>query len=238
MIVIPAIDLKDGRCVRLYKGEFSKLEVVSNSPVDTAAAFKKEGAEFIHIVDLDGALKGEPVNLGIIEEIVKSIDIPIEAGGGIRNIETIEKLLDIGVKRIILGTAALENKALLMEAAKLYGPSIAVGIDVKGENVATQGWLRVSDMNYIDFAKEMEDLGIKTLIVTDISKDGTLEGPNLKMIEKVKQSTDLQIIASGGIRSIENIRDLKALHIYGTITGKAIYSGSLNLREAIEEVRK
>lgn len=235
MIVIPAIDLKDGKCVRLYKGEFSKLEVVSDSPLNTAAAFQDEGAEFIHIVDLDGALKGEPANLSTIEEIIKNIKVPVEVGGGIRSLKTIDKLFKIGVNRIILGTAALKDKNIIYEAVKHYGNNIAVGIDVKGENVAVEAWRKISDTNYIAFAEEMENMGVGTLIITDISKDGTLKGPNLEMIEKVKKNTKLQIIASGGIKSIENIRALKAIDIYGVITGKAIYSGSLNLREAIKE---
>lgn len=237
MIIIPAIDLKKGKCVRLYKGEFSKIETVSLDPVKTAFEFKKEGAEFIHIVDLDGAVNGEPSNLNIIKEIVKNVDVPIELGGGIRSICTIEKLVSYGISRIILGTAALKDTLLVKEAVELYGSKIAVGIDVRDENVAVSGWLETSKTNYLDFAKEMENLGVSNLIVTDISRDGTLKGSNIKMIENLKKKLKLKITASGGVKSIEDIKMLKKLDIYGVITGKALYSGSLNLRDAIAEAR-
>jgi phosphoribosylformimino-5-aminoimidazole carboxamide ribotide isomerase len=237
MIIIPAIDLKESKCVRLYKGEFSKIETVSLDPVKTAFEFKEEGAEFIHIVDLDGAVNGEPSNLNIIKEIVKNVDVPIELGGGIRNIGTIEKLVSYGISRIILGTAALKDTLLVKEAVELYGSKIAVGIDVRDENVAVSGWLETSKTNYLDFAKEMENLGVSNLIVTDISRDGTLKGSNIKMIENLKKKLKLRITASGGVKAIEDIKMLKKLDIYGVITGKALYSGSLNLRDAIAEAR-
>lgn len=238
MIIIPAIDLKDGKCVRLYKGEFSKMETVSVDPLKTALQFKNEGAEFIHIVDLDGALKGSLRNLSVIEEIVKEVGLPVELGGGIRSMDTIEKLITSGISRVILGTAALKNTELVVEAVRTYGSSIAVGIDVRDEYVAVQGWLETSAINYLEFAKKMEGIGVATLIVTDISRDGTLEGTNIEMMENIKKSTGLNLIASGGVKSLEDIKLLKQLDIYGVITGKALYSGNLRLTEAISEVKK
>lgn len=238
MIIIPAIDLKDGKCVRLYKGDFSKVETVGLDPVKTAMKFKDEGAEFIHIVDLDGALSGSLTNLKIIERIVKEIDLPVEVGGGIRNMNTIDKLINSGINRVILGTAALKNIDLVKDAVKIYGSSIAVGIDVRDKLVAVEGWTQTSRTNYLEFAKDMKTIGVSILIVTDISRDGTLEGTNIDMIENIKKNTSLNIIASGGVKSLEDIKLLKKLSIYGVITGKALYSGSLSLTQAIAETRK
>lgn len=238
MIIIPAIDLKDGKCVRLYKGDFSKVETVGLDPVKTAQKFKNEGAEFIHIVDLDGALSGSLSNLEIIERIVKEVGLPVEVGGGIRNMDTIDKLISSGISRVILGTAALKNINLVRDAVKIYGSRIAVGIDVRGEFVAVEGWTQTSRTNYLEFAKDMETIGVSALIVTDISRDGTLEGTNVDMIENIEKNTSLNIIASGGVKSLEDIKLLKKLSIYGVITGKALYSGSLSLTQAIAETRK
>lgn len=237
MIILPAIDLKDGKCVRLYKGDFDKSEVVAESALDTALSFKAAGAEFIHMVDLDGALKGKGVNYDIVSEIIKEVNIPVELGGGIRDIETIDFLINIGLSRVILGTAALNNPEFVKEAVKKYGDKIAIGIDAKDECVAIDGWINVSKVNYIDFAKEMEKLGVKTIIFTDISKDGTLQGPNLEQLYNIQQSVSCNIIASGGIKDIEDLKAINKMGIYGAITGKAIYSGNIDLKEAIEECR-
>lgn len=233
MIIIPAIDLKDGKCVRLYKGEEDTTHVVAENPVEVAKSFEDKGAEFIHIVDLNGAFSGNQANLSIIEEVVKSVNVPIEVGGGIRSIETIDNLISIGVKRVILGTSAINDKKLLQAAVDKYGEKVAVGIDAANEKVAIKGWVEVTEKNYIDFAKELEGIGVKTFIVTDISKDGTLEGPNVDMLKALKESVNANIIASGGIKDLGHIYELKKLDIYGAITGKAIYSGNLNLNEAI-----
>ncbi|GFZ33654.1 1-(5-phosphoribosyl)-5-[(5-phosphoribosylamino) me thylideneamino] imidazole-4-carboxamide isomerase [Clostridium zeae] len=235
MIIIPAIDLKDGKCVRLYKGEEDTTHVVAENPVEVAKSFENEGAEFIHIVDLNGAFSGNQANLSIIEEVVKSVSVPIEVGGGIRSIEAIDNLISIGVKRVILGTSAINDSKLLKSSVDKYGEKIAVGIDAANGKVAIKGWVEVTEKNYIDFAKELESIGVKTFIVTDISKDGTLEGPNVDMLKVLKENVaNANIIASGGIKDLGHISELKKLDIYGAITGKAIYSGNLDLNKAIE----
>ncbi|QGU96540.1 1-(5-phosphoribosyl)-5-[(5-phosphoribosylamino)methylideneamino]imidazole-4-carboxamide isomerase [Clostridium bovifaecis] len=234
MIILPAIDMRDGKCVRLYKGDFNKSEVVSESALETALSFKEAGAEFIHMVDLDGALEGKGVNYSIVSKIAEKVNIPVELGGGIRDIETIDFLISIGLSRVILGTAALNNPELVRNAVKKYEDKIAVGIDAKDGYVAVDGWINVSKVNYIDFAKEMESVGVKTIIFTDISKDGTLQGPNLKQLESIQQSVSCNIIASGGIKSIDDLKTINEMGIYGAITGKAIYSGNIDLKEAIE----
>lgn len=233
MIILPAIDLRDGKCVRLYKGDFDKSEVVAESALETALSFKEAGAEYIHMVDLDGALKGKGVNYSIVSEVIEKVNIPVELGGGIRDIETIDYLINIGVSRVILGTAALNNPEFVKTAVKKYGDRIAVGIDAKDGYVAVDGWINVSKVNYVDFAKEMENIGVKTIIFTDISKDGTLQGPNLEQLSNIQQSVSCNIIASGGIKDIEDLKVINKMGIYGAITGKAIYSGNIDLKEAI-----
>lgn len=234
MIIFPAIDLKDGKCVRLYQGKFEESEVVGEEPLKVAMSFKESGAEYIHMVDLDGALNGEIKNLEVISKIVRTVGIPVELGGGIRDMKTINMLIEAGVSRVILGTAALKNPQFVMESVKKYGEKIAVGIDAKNKKVAVSGWLDISNVDYIDFAKEMEKIGVKTIIFTDISKDGTLQGPNLEQLGKIQNSVSCNIIASGGIKDIDDLKTINKMGIYGAITGKAIYSGNINLKEAIE----
>ncbi len=234
MIILPAIDLRDGKCVRLYQGKFEASEVVGENPVEVALSFKESGAEYIHMVDLDGALNGEIKNLNIISEVVKKVQIPVELGGGIRDMKTIDMLIQSGVARVILGTAALNNPEIVKEAVKKYGEKIAVGIDAKDEKVAVNGWLDISSVDYIEFAKEMEKIGVKTIIFTDISKDGTLQGPNLEQLGKLQKNVNCNIIASGGIKNIDDLRAINEMGIYGAITGKAIYSGNIHLNEAID----
>lgn len=234
MIILPAIDLREGKCVRLYQGKFEASEVVGENPVEVALSFKESGAEYIHVVDLDGALNGEIKNLNIISEVVKKVQIPVELGGGIRDMKTIDMLIQSGVARVILGTAALNNPELVKEAVKKYGEKIAVGIDAKDEKVAVNGWLDISSVDYIEFAKEMEKIGVKTIIFTDISKDGTLQGPNLEQLGKLQKNVNCNIIASGGIKNIDDLRAINEMGIYGAITGKAIYSGNVDLKEAID----
>ncbi|HCL4557698.1 1-(5-phosphoribosyl)-5-[(5-phosphoribosylamino)methylideneamino]imidazole-4-carboxamide isomerase [Clostridium botulinum] len=238
MIILPAIDLKDGKCVRLYQGDFKASNVVAEDPIEIALKFKENRAEYIHIVDLDGALTGQIKNLSIISSIIKTINIPVEFGGGIRNLNTIDMLIDAGIEKVILGTAALNNRGLVEEAVKKYDEKIAIGIDAKNEKVAINGWLNVSSINYIDFAKEMEKIGVRNIIFTDISKDGTLKGPNLKQLKKLNESISCNIIASGGIKDIEDLKVIKEMDVYGAIVGKAIYSGNINLNEAIKIINK
>lgn len=238
MIIFPAMDLRNGNCVRLYQGEFSTSQVVGENPIDIAIDFKNQGAEYIHMVDLDGALKGDIANLDVIKGVIKETGLPIQLGGGIRNINTIEKLIEEGVSRVILGTAALNNPPMVKEAVKNFGEKIAVGIDAKDGYVAIEGWIKVSKVQYIDFAKTMEDIGVKTIIFTDISRDGTLTGPNLEATGMLNEQVSCDIIASGGMKSIEDIKKLTDMNMYGAIIGKALYSKSINLKEAIDLGRR
>jgi len=233
MIIFPAMDLRDGKCVRLYQGKFDELEVVGENPIEVAMSFKKAGAEYIHMVDLDGALNGIIKNMKIILKVIKEVNIPVELGGGIRDIKTVDALIKAGLSRVILGTAALKDKNFVAEAVAKYGDKIAVGIDAKDEKVAVNGWTNISEVNYIDFAKEIEAIGVKTIIFTDISKDGTLMGPNLVQLQKINESVNCNIIASGGIKELEDLKVINKMGLYGTIVGKAIYSGNVDLKEAI-----
>ncbi len=233
MIILPAIDIIDGRPVRLYQGDYSKKEIVADSVMDTARSFEEQGAEFVHLVDLDGAKAGHPINRDLIIETAASLHIPVETGGGIRTLADIEDYLNSGIERVILGTSALRNPELVREAAAKYPARIAVGIDAKDGFVCVEGWEESSSVNYIDFARSLEDMGVRTVIFTDISRDGTLGGPNLQMLSELAKAVDMQIVASGGIHNLQDIRDLSRLNLYGAITGKAMYSGSLDLGEAI-----
>lgn len=237
MIILPAIDIIDGKPVRLYQGDYYKKEIVADDVFETAKSFEDMGAEYIHLVDLDGAKSGSNQNHELVIEIANMLKIPVELGGGIRSFDTIKYLLDNGVSRVILGTIALEDEELLKEAVKVYDEKIAVGIDCKDGKVYGRGWLAGSDLDYVDFAKRMEELDVKNIIVTDISKDGTLEGPNLEMLKKLKEAVSINITASGGIRDIDNIKDLMNINLYGAITGKAIYAKTLSLGEAIKVSR-
>ena len=235
MNIFPAIDLKDGKCVRLYQGEYNSAKVVAEDPLQTALSFKANGAEYLHIVDLDGALTGTIENFNSITKIIREVKIPIQLGGGIRSLATIDMLIEKGLSRVILGTAALNNPALVKEALKKFGDKIAVGIDARDGYVAVEGWKTSSKIEYIDFAKEMESLGVKTIIFTDISRDGTLTGPNFYATGKMNDMVSCNIIASGGMKCIEDIKQLKSMNMYGSIIGKAIYSGDILLEDAIYE---
>jgi phosphoribosylformimino-5-aminoimidazole carboxamide ribotide isomerase len=237
LIILPAIDIRNGKCVRLYQGDFTKSEIVAQSPIETARGFQIHGAEYIHMVDLDGALAGYVVNESIILEVVKNINIPIELGGGIRDIKTVEKLVEGGISRVILGSAALKRPDFVKEAVKEFKEKVAVGIDAKNGYVSIEGWRNTSDVFYLDFAKKMEDIGVDNIIFTDISRDGTLNGPNLEQLYALKETINCKITASGGIKDIDDIRKLKEMDVYGAITGKAIYSGELSLVEALREVK-
>lgn len=238
MIILPAIDIIDGKPVRLYQGDYNKKEIVADDIFETAKSFEGMGAEYVHLVDLDGAKSGSSQNHELVIKIANMINIPVELGGGIRSFETIRYLLENGLSRVILGTIAMEDEKLLKRAVDTYGEKIAVGIDCKDGKVYGRGWLSGSDLDYVDFAKKMESVGVKNIIVTDISKDGTLEGPNIEMLKKLKETVNIDITASGGIRDIENIKELMKIDLYGAITGKAIYAGTLSLEEAIKVSRK
>ena len=235
MIILPAIDILGGMCVRLTKGEYGTAEKVAADPMETALSFVKSGAGYIHMVDLDGAKEGVLVNGDIYTEVAKRVNVPIEVGGGIRGMDAVEYYINRGIDRVIIGSAALTNPGLVRDAIKEYGSEhIAVGIDALGGMVKTAGWLEESDVNYIDLAREMEKMGVKYVIFTDISRDGTLTGPNLEQLSALSEAVSMNIIASGGIRDIDNIRDLAKMKLYGAICGKSIYSGSLSLAEAVK----
>lgn len=238
MIILPAIDIIDGKPVRLFQGDYAKKEVVASSVLETARSFEEAGAEFVHLVDLDGARAGSGQNRDLIVQTAQSLSVPVEVGGGIRTMETIRDYLENGVERVILGTAALENPALLEEALQSYGERIAVGLDCREGKVSVSGWLNDSNADYLEFAEKMERMGVKTIIFTDISRDGTLSGPNLEMLKALQQRVGLQIIASGGIKDLEHIGQLAGLDLYGAITGKAMYAGTLDLVQAIERGKK
>lgn len=236
MIILPAIDIKDGNCVRLFKGDFSTVEKVALDYMETAKGFENSGASWIHMVDLDGAKEGRPVNTNIYKDVANKTSLKVEVGGGIRNIETIDEYLAMGISRVIIGSAALKDPVLVADAVNKFGSEkIAVGIDAKNGMVATEGWLEESDVNYIQLAKEMIKIGVKYFIVTDISKDGTLSGVNTEQLKKLSEEVKgkCNIIASGGVHTIEDIKACKELGLYGIICGKSIYKGTLDLREAI-----
>ncbi len=234
MIILPAIDIKDGNCVRLIKGDFATVHQVFESPVKAAEQFVNAGAEWLHMVDLDGAKTGETVNRELILDVVKQTTLKVELGGGIRDIRTVDDYINSGISRVILGSAALKNPTFVKEAVSKYGEKIAVGIDALDGFVATEGWTESSKVNDIEFAKKMEQIGVKYIIFTDISRDGTLQGPAIEGLCRLKEAVSCEIIASGGIKDIQNIKDLCALDIYGAICGKSIYSGTLDLKEAIQ----
>ena len=233
MIILPAIDIIDQAPVRLYQGDYDKKEVVGESVLEIAQMFESANADYIHLVDLDGAKEGEKKNASLICQVAQTVSTPCEVGGGIRSMEDISFYLEQGVSRVILGTAAINDPDLLKEAIKKYGDKIAVGMDCKNGYVCGSGWLEDSEYYYLDFAKKMEEMGVSTIIFTDISKDGTLMGPNLEMLKALKDAVSMNITASGGIRDMSHIKELNDLDLYGAITGKAIYADTLDLKEAI-----
>ncbi len=235
MVVTPAIDLKEGRCVRLFKGDFATVHKVADDPVKVAAAFQKSGAEIIHVVDLDGALHQGKRNLDIVREIVSGVSCKIEMGGGLRSMEELERVSDLGVWRMIIGSAAVEDPQFVREAVSRYGDRIAVGIDAKDGKVSTAGWTEQSDIDYITFAQRMEDLDVHTIIFTDIDRDGMLSGPSMLRLQALKSAVRCKVIASGGVASNKDVLMLKKLGLDGAIIGKALYTGDVDLRRAIEE---
>lgn len=237
MIILPAIDIKDGNCVRLVRGDYGTAHKVAEDYMQTAQSFAEAGAEWIHMVDLDGAKDAKPVNTEIFLDVAKHTPLKVEVGGGIRNLDTIELYLSGGVSRVILGSVALKNPELVELAVKEYHERIAVGIDAKNGYVAVEGWLDASEVDYITLAKEMRKAGVQTIIFTDISKDGTLSGVNREQLKALHDAVDGNIIASGGVHTMEDIRACAEMGLYGTICGKSLYQGTLNLKEAIDYTR-
>lgn len=234
MIILPAIDIKDGQCVRLTKGDFATVEKVAEDPLLTAWSFQAAGAEWIHMVDLDGAKEGALVNSSVFVDVAKNTNLKVELGGGIRTMESIDYYMESGISRVIIGSAAISDPGLVKRAADRYGDRIAVGIDARNGMVSGDGWLTDSDITYLDLAKRMEAIGIRCIIFTDISKDGTLSGPNLEQLGLINDAVNCDIIASGGIHVMDDIIALKEMDLYGAICGKSIYKGTLSLKEAIE----
>ena len=234
MIILPAIDIKQAQCVRLYKGDMSTAQRVADDPFSTAAAFKNCSAEWVHMVDLDGAFAGERKNADIFLKIASQSGLKVELGGGIRTMEDVEFYLDGGISRVVFGSAAVKNPKLVERAAKTFPGKIAVGIDAVNGKVATEGWVDVSEIDYIELAKRMEQFGVEYIIFTDISRDGMMCGANIEQLTALNNSVSCNIIASGGITDIDDIRKIKNAGIYGAICGRSIYAGTLNLSEAIE----
>lgn len=236
MIVIPAIDLKEGRCVRLEQGLMDKDTVFNDNPAAQAKAWQEQGAELLHIVDLDGAFAGEPKNRSAIESIIKEITIPTQLGGGIRDLATIETYLSLGISRVIIGTAAQRNPELVTEACAAFPGRIVVGIDAKDGMVAVQGWAEITGVTAVDLARRFEGMGVSAIIYTDISRDGMLQGPNIAATRTLAEAVAIPVIASGGVSSLADIEQLMAVEssgVTGVITGKAVYTGAIRLAEAI-----
>lgn len=233
MIIFPAIDIKDNKCVRLLQGDFDKVNVYGDDPSLMAKKWQDSGAEFIHMVSLNGARGEGNVNDESIKKILDTVHIPIQIGGGIRSKERVKELLNLGVNRVILGSVAIKNKELLKDLVKEYKEKIVVSIDAKDGKVAVEGWEEVSDVDSITLCKELEKIGVKTIVYTDISKDGMLIGPNFDVYEKLSKETSLDIIASGGVTSIDDVKKLKNMNLYGAIIGKALYENKIELREVL-----
>ena len=234
MLIFPAIDLYDKKAVRLYKGDYAQMTVYSENPLEVAKSFKAAGAEYIHMVDLEGAKDGTTPNFDIVASVAKESGLKVEIGGGIRDEETVRRYLDAGVMRVILGTAALNDPEFLESVCKKYGERIAVGADLKDGQVAVKGWLETSDVSGIEFLEKMEALGVKTIICTDISRDGAMRGTNRELYKELSEKFSMDIVASGGVSTIDDIKALCEMNLYGAIVGKAIYTGDIDLKEAIE----
>ena len=234
MNIFPAIDLYDKKAVRLFKGDYNQITVYSENPIDVARDFEQKGAKFIHMVDLEGAKDGTTPNLSIVAEIAEKTSLFVEIGGGIRSMETVDKYLSAGVSRVILGTSAVTDEAFLKSAIEKHGEKIAVGADVKDGYIAIKGWLEKSAYTLDAFFEKMQNMGVKTIICTDISKDGAMKGTNLQMYKELSKKYSLDIVASGGVSAINDIKELRKMELYGAIIGKAYYTGAIDLSEAIE----
>lgn len=234
MLIFPAIDIYEKKAVRLYKGDYSQMTIYSDRPEELVKDFIRQGAKQVHLVDLEGARKGAAANIDIIRSIINHNQIFTEVGGGIRDMDTIDEYIDAGADRVILGTAAVNNIELLKEAVRKYGEKIAVGVDVRDGYVAIKGWTESSDYRFLEFGKELQSLGIRTIIATDISKDGAMKGISQELYLELSKELGLNIIASGGVSKIEDILKLRAMGLHGAVIGRAYYTGDISLREAIE----
>ena len=237
MILFPAIDLYEGKAVRLLRGDYARMTVYSENPPEIALDFKAQGATHIHLVDLEGAKSGTTPNFDTVCAIKEASGLFCEIGGGVRDMETVERYLDAGIDRVILGTAAVQDEAFLCECAARYGERIAVGVDLKDGFVAIKGWLEKSEYDAFTFCERMQTIGVKTLIITDVSKDGAMQGTNVDLYKTLSERFSMQIEASGGVSSLDDVRRLRALDLYGAIIGKAYYTGAIDLKEALEAAR-
>jgi phosphoribosylformimino-5-aminoimidazole carboxamide ribotide isomerase len=239
MLLFPAIDIKNGQCVRLRQGSFQDVLVYSDVPLKIAKQWEAAGASFIHIVDLDGALLGHSVNDDVIREIVSEVKIPVQVGGGIRTVKDIENKLNLGVERVIIGTKAVKDPAFIKEVVSTFGSRrIVIGIDAKDGMVAIEGWEKISSYQAVTLALEMKKYGVKTIVYTDISKDGMLQGPNTSHTKELVEATGLNIIASGGVSSLKDLESLEEINVYGAIIGKALYENHIDLKKAIQLFEK
>lgn len=237
MIIFPAIDLYDKKAVRLYKGDYQNMTVYSNNPIEIARDFEAAGATHIHMVDLQGAKDGTTPNIDIVKQVAVETDLFVEIGGGIRDMATVDKYLSAGVSRVILGTAAVTNQAFLKEAVAKYGDKIAVGADVKDGYIAIKGWLEKSEIALENFLSQMQEIGVKYIICTDISKDGAMRGTNLELYNQLSQKYSMNITASGGVSTLKDVKKLREMNIYGAIIGKAYYIGAIDLKDALEAAK-
>ncbi|MBQ4349120.1 MAG: 1-(5-phosphoribosyl)-5-[Clostridia bacterium] len=234
MLILPAIDLYDKKAVRLYKGDYEQMTVYSNNPIEIARKFEQCGATFIHMVDLEGAKNGTTPNIDEVRKVVEYTNLAVEIGGGIRDEETVKKYIDLGVTRVILGTAAVTDDEFLRRMVSKYKQAIAVGVDLKDGFVAIKGWTEKSQLTADEFFSHLSDIGVKTVVCTDISKDGAMQGTNRQLYKELSQKYPMDIVASGGVSSIDDIRALKEMNLYGAIIGKAYYVGAVDLKEAVE----
>lgn len=237
MILFPAIDLFEKKAVRLYKGDYANMTVYSENPIEIARDFEQKGCCHIHMVDLEGAKDGTTPNLSIVEQVARETSLFVEIGGGIRSMETVERYLNAGVSRVILGTAAVTDETFLRQAVEQYGEKIAVGADVKDGYIAIKGWLEQSALSLEEFLQKMEDIGVKNIICTDISKDGAMRGTNLALYRQLSEKFRMDITASGGVSTMEDIYQLREMDLYGAIIGKAYYTGAIDLAEALEAAK-
>jgi phosphoribosylformimino-5-aminoimidazole carboxamide ribotide isomerase len=233
MEIIPAVDIKGGKCVRLYQGDYQKETVFSENPVDVAMDWKAQGAQRLHLIDLDGAAEGEPRNIAAVEAIVKRVNLPVQLGGGIRDEATVARLLDTGIDRVILGTAVVENPELVKSLCGKFSEAIVVGIDARDGYVATRGWVQRTEIKALELGLQMRDLGVRRIIYTDITRDGTLTGPGFEAIAEMVKGVKLPVIAAGGISKLSDLTKLKKLGVEGAILGRALYTGDINLKEAL-----
>ncbi|MBA2678474.1 MAG: 1-(5-phosphoribosyl)-5-[(5-phosphoribosylamino)methylideneamino]imidazole-4-carboxamide isomerase [Ktedonobacteraceae bacterium] len=238
MIILPAIDIKDGQCVRLYQGDYAQMTTYDADPVQVALRWQAAGATWLHLVDLDGAAQGRPVNADLIGRIKRAVGLHIEVGGGMRSLDHVQQILDLGVDRIVLGTIAITNRALLQEALARHGASIVVGLDARNGQVAISGWRETSQVKAVDLARELSALGVQRFVYTDIARDGALSGPNFAALAEMRQAVASALIASGGVSSLGDLHTLAESGVEGTIVGKAIYTGDVDLAAAIREIER